>query len=300
MQSSDSLKTHSSSFMTGVNNKDHTTFKNSCLLCKANHRLLFCDEFKKLKVDKRIELVRQNNLCENCLLANHNVSNCRKQGICTVPGCGKKHTRYIHVKRSNANVTGGVNSFETNSVKLNEAETDFLLPVVPVIVNDKIHTHAFLDFGSTTSFCTKDLVDRLDVKGVDVRYNLNTMSQTDEHKQSSMVSLTLTSLDNSQSLPLSNVFVVDSIPAKCPSLSKDKYAHLHDIPVTADVSEVKLLIGLNNVEALVPCEIRRGKYGEPFAMRTMFGRTVSGPASETEHVTKTAVSHFVNKSSLAC
>jgi hypothetical protein len=75
---------------------------------------------------------------------------------------------------------------------LNEAENDFLLPVVPVIVNDKIHTHAFLDFGSTTSFCTKDLVDRLDVKGVDVRYNLNTMSQTDEHKQSSMVSLTLT------------------------------------------------------------------------------------------------------------
>ena len=68
-----------------------------CVLCGAAHRLFYCDTFKSLKPVQRLKVVKDNKLCENCLLSNHEVSTCRKPSVCSVPNCGKKHTRFIHI-----------------------------------------------------------------------------------------------------------------------------------------------------------------------------------------------------------
>lgn len=56
------------------------------------------------------------------------------------------------------------------------------LPVVPVKVRAKgsdttVHTYAFLDGGSNTSFCSEQLMKRLGVKGVNTTISLTTMER---------------------------------------------------------------------------------------------------------------------------
>ena len=42
------------------------------------------------------------------------------------------------------------------------------------------------------------------------------------------------------------------------------------------VEEVKVLIGMNNSDALIPLEVKKGKAGEPFAVRYMLGLNING------------------------
>ena len=69
-----------------------------CVVCQGHHRLFYCETFKSLPAQDRIGVVKRHNLCENCLLGNHNVDSCFKTSICSVPGCGKKYTKFYMLK----------------------------------------------------------------------------------------------------------------------------------------------------------------------------------------------------------
>ena len=294
--STDLPKKQSTSLITSTNvhpQKTKSSYRSPCVVCRGEHRLFYCDDFKKMKVPERIDVVRKFKLCENCLLANHDVKNCRKQSTCSVPDCGRKHTKFIHMpENSSAN---SEQSVVANSVNLSD---DIHLPVVPVIVNGSCETYALLDSGSTNSFCSQNLVDELGIKGAVVKYSLNTLSHANESKQSKVVSLNLNSQDGTESLSLSNVFVVDSIPVRCSSFDKDKYPHLNGLPIVQNVSKVNVLIGQDNSEALIPLEVKRGNKGSPFAVRTMFGWSLNGPASVASPVNKTVISYFIAANSV--
>ena len=47
--------------------------------------------------DKKVKLVRNKGLCENCLYSNHNTQNCRNSSTCSIPGCGRKHSKFLHI-----------------------------------------------------------------------------------------------------------------------------------------------------------------------------------------------------------
>ena len=66
--------------------------KNVCALCSKEHKQFGCDKFKVMKPEERIKFVRSKRLCDNCLSPNHIAAKCLKQSVCSVPGCGKKHT----------------------------------------------------------------------------------------------------------------------------------------------------------------------------------------------------------------
>ena len=68
-----------------------------CILCAQSHKLMYCRKFKSLNPRERYNFVVQNKLCENCLLGNHNVKNCYKSTVCSVPSCSKKHSKFIHI-----------------------------------------------------------------------------------------------------------------------------------------------------------------------------------------------------------
>ena len=68
-----------------------TSFKQSkrpekeCVVCQGHHRLFYCETFKSLSVRDRIVVVKRHNLCENCLLGNHNVDSCFKNPFAVFP-----------------------------------------------------------------------------------------------------------------------------------------------------------------------------------------------------------------------
>jgi hypothetical protein len=271
-----------------------------CILCGQSHRLFYCDTFKSLKPLQRFQVVKDHKLCENCLLSNHVVSNCRKPSVCSVEGCGKKHTKFIHIDQVNndRNVDTTVSGSHENRVKvvnnsITKVGTDVYVPVVSVKVNHKCDALALLDTASTSTFCTRKLVDELNIKGSSVTYVLSTLNCAEKSKCSQVVNICLMSQDGINCLNLSNVYVIDEIPVKGCTVDVTKFDHLCDLPIEKSISGVDILLGQDNAEALLPLQLKRGKKGEPFAVRTLFGWSVNGPSMINELTTQSVVSHFI-------
>ncbi|KAG1653031.1 Pro-Pol polyprotein [Nymphon striatum] len=258
-----------------------------CPLCGESHRLFYCEQFKSFKPIERLNFVKGKKLCENCLLNNHVTANCRKPGNCTV--CGERHTRFIHVS-SNGNqintnmspnlVSEGTQDVSNNNnivdvnVRGNDLLKQIMLPVVPVTVNDSIHT--LLDSGSTNSFCTEQLAEQLNIKGEKTTLNLSTLEKSQSKRLSEVVSLTVNNGDNS--LFMSRVYLVKSIPVPVinfkDTLNTIKYLKDIKLPQTG---KVDILIGQDCPEALIPLDVRKGKEGGPYAIKTCLGWSLCGP-----------------------
>ena len=109
--------------------------------------------------------------------------------------------------------------------------------------------------------------------------------------KSEAVDLEVKSRNGQDLLFMSHVYVVKDIPVKAPCVKVERYRHLQNLPLARGPVEVEILIGQDNAEALIPLEVSKGKTGEPFAMRTMLGWTVNGPAGEVTN--KEVISHFI-------
>lgn len=69
----------------------------TCAACKSKpHPLYLCDEFKRMTVPKRIELIKGAKLCYNCLRSHKNEP-CRFSN-CTV--CQKRHNTMLHLNNN--------------------------------------------------------------------------------------------------------------------------------------------------------------------------------------------------------
>jgi len=284
----------------------------SCIVCDGDHRVLFCDKFKGMKLADRISVVKDHRLCENCLIPNHRAADCRKPAVCSVPGCGRKHTRYIHVnssQESNTSVVGNSSrtSGETshhpgqrsNSVScaLSDVSAKISVPVVSVVVNNEVTVNALLDSGSTSSFCSRSLANQLKLNGEKFAYTLNTLSKTDEDKLTEIVNLDVESVDGNEYLRMSNVIIVDRIPVNVQKVDTQAFPHLCDVTTPNGGSTIDLLIGQDHAVAFVPLETRVGRRGDPFAVKTLFGWAINGPSSPVT-VNQRVVSHFVTTSSI--
>ncbi|KAJ8018245.1 hypothetical protein HOLleu_43866 [Holothuria leucospilota] len=86
--------------------------KQLCVLCSGDHLLFGCDVFKAKRPEERLKIARDFKLCFNCLQPGHNSSSCRLNRTCTVSGCGRKHTKFLHqIKANSDNVVIGVAAF---------------------------------------------------------------------------------------------------------------------------------------------------------------------------------------------
>lgn len=63
-----------------------------CPLCNGPHALIRCDEFKALPPNHRRAQIARLNLCENCLIGNHQVDSC-SHGACRK--CDSKHNSML-------------------------------------------------------------------------------------------------------------------------------------------------------------------------------------------------------------
>ena len=67
-----------------------------------------------------------------------------------------------------------------------------------------------------------------------------------------------------------------NIPVIMPSCKGSSFSHIQGLPIHYDRVKVEVLIGQDNSEGLVPLDVRRGKPGELFAVRTMLGWALNG------------------------
>ena len=243
-----------------------------CHLCSKSHKLYTCYKFRSMPIDKRCDYVKTNNLCVLCLSNDHLVSECRSTYVCKINNCGKKHSSSLHVY-PDVQLPSLTSSVRSNG------NPDVYMPTVPVVIDGTLHTCALLDTGSSTTFCSKRLVDELKIQGAKMSYKLQTLHGSKD-RFSEAVDFQVSSKDGTECLYLKNVLVVDDIPVENSSISDlSRYPHLKDLAFSQE-SQVDVLIGQDNSAALVPLEVRSGPVGTPFATLTKMGWTLNGYASD--------------------
>ena len=277
-----------------------------CVVCHQQHRLFRCESFKAMHPNARLEVVKRNKLCYLCFYP-HMVKDCKMKFRCTVSGCGRRHSKFIHTDEVSPRVVPApATSVSSDPIaptapasigNANVSGMSVYMPIVPVKVNNNAKTvYALLDSGSTNTFVTSSLSSELGLQESVTSYNISTIQATSTI--SKMVSFHLRSIDGDNAIGLSNVLVTPHIPAQRPGNLVDvmSYPHLSGLPLDCGrVDRVDIIIGCDNAHLLTPYEVRREPSGknEPYATRSYFGWALCGPVPGTGNQ---AFSHFVQGS----
>ncbi|XP_065075314.1 uncharacterized protein LOC135699069 [Ochlerotatus camptorhynchus] len=71
----------------------------TCGICDDSHSVNNCNVLKQMPMSKRVEKVKEKQLCFNCLKRGHRVSQCRSRA-CTISGCGAFRDPFDSRRRS--------------------------------------------------------------------------------------------------------------------------------------------------------------------------------------------------------
>ena len=324
-----STKTKASSFgsvmsktSANVNSKSsisgsrHVTQVGSCWYCKNTSHILFdCKDFKQIPVEDRISFVKESKLCHKCLSSKHKTRECKRSKLCSVTGCkGLYHHTLLHKfattkehppKTSSEDkavvpVTCGFTKSESCS---NSDNSHVYLCIVPVRVSfgeNVVSTYAFLDQGSTHSFCKRSLLQELKASGTRERLQLKTITGTTNDMDSVSCNLVVSDLDSDSSFSLSNVHSVENIPVQPNNVSVDaevcKLPHLQDINLKSlPHASANLLIGADVPELFCIYSARRGPRGTPCAIETALGWSLLGPSLSPSQGSNCTVNFIVKK-----
>ncbi|KAL7844709.1 hypothetical protein SRHO_G00232480 [Serrasalmus rhombeus] len=163
---------------------------------------------------------------------------------------------------------------------------DCKLAIVPVKVKSKksertVETHAFLDQGSSASFCTVGLLDKLNLAGRKTKILLRTMGQEKVVDSFIVTELEVAGLDSDVYCEMPDLFTQHRMPVNVCSIPKqqdlDDWPHLKHIYLPEIEAQVELLNGMHMPRALEPLEVVWSVGDGPFAIKTVLGWTVNGP-----------------------
>ena len=289
--------------------KTKTNYK--CPKCNDLHYLNQCSAFRSLSVKDRLKFVQEQRLCVNCFQPGHRGKDCPHSWACNVEGCGLKHNRWLHLPMTSEPAASTVDNkqpaaqlFEptTNTSNPNtRKETNVIvastgvsqgkvaLPIKPVLVKGAnsvcVMAYALHDNGSSGSFCSEGLLKKLGLPAKTVTANLTTVDRKELEVKAKIVDLGLESVVDGTTYKMYQVLTRESLNISTDNMASaeelSKWNHLAGVDIPdIDASEVELLIGQDNPGLLVPLEVREGREGEPFAVRTRLGWGINGPRSE--------------------
>jgi hypothetical protein len=303
-----------------------------CVICQDTHDLFNCSRFKAMSVDERIHIAKSNKLCFNCLKPNHTAEKCRANRTCSIQGCTKKHTKFLHkstpssvdsganrahpsTSATNGHVTGNITEGTEIEGQQGSTQTSVTsghigagamrsaLPIVPVLVfnpatQESLHTHALLDTGFTNSFCTCSLARQLGVTGHKEILSLSTLERANSRSVTQVVKLKVSDINGKNFIDMDNVYVKMDLPIgldnMATSVDISRWPHLDSIQLpVVNIGSVELLIGQDTPEALLPIDVIRGEPNSPYAVKTVLGWALHGPLGVKQDVTQTVLSNFV-------
>ena len=280
-----------------------------CSCCGETHHLVECQTFLSWCADTRAQFVARQRLCFVCLEPGHRIRNCRYARPCGRNGCVMRHHELLHGSRR---VVQGPASYSSvlpsdrtetaqsqqevrvdTSTKRTVTSTSFprpddsvtLLQIVPVRIHgeasDFQDVFALLDPGSQTSLCTDDVLSSLKITGVRSNLCLQNVEGTGVPHSSQRVRSMVSCDANCESMiEVPEAFSVPMINVNPPHITAEQKAswkHVSDLNIHDYKNvEIKLLLGANVLEAILQEEARVGAPGQPVAVKTAFGWTLTG------------------------
>lgn len=296
-----------SSFLTGIEKDtiNNETFSNdndkskkcTCMICHEEHQITSCPQLKIMSLSDRWDMVMEKKLCFGCLKKGHQSRDCFKKKPCSE--CNKKHATLLHPPGSIASertkltkdAATQATSLRCRTNSIPNQKTKMVLPVVPVKVrltnsDEYVETYALLDSGSTSTFCTDSLLQRLQARGKKSRIKLTTLGSTNEIDTVIVDNLNVSDIDDNKSIHLPAVLSRPNIP-----VSKEEIPTQEDVDRWPQLQErlhlekldsgVDLLIGVDVPEALRPKETIRTD-GGPYATKVELGWVINGPVERRQ------------------
>ncbi|KAL7849609.1 hypothetical protein SRHO_G00212320 [Serrasalmus rhombeus] len=268
--------------------QDCHTFVKICLFCKGGHMLESCSLLDKKPHDEKISFLKRNGICFGCLCTGHISKECRKRLSCKM--CDFRHPSILHIHHKEKKEIKS--DTETDNVPVTVQTsgltggrwTRLSLPLYQLSSKKSqrtVETYAFLDQGSSASFCTVGLLDKLNLAGRKTKILLRTMGQEKVVDSFIVTELEVAGLGSDVYCEMPDLFTQHRMPVNVCNIPKqqdlDDWPHLKHVYLPEIEVHVELLIGMNMPRALEPLEVVRSVGDGPFAIKTVLGWTVNGP-----------------------
>ena len=289
-----------------------------CPICdEGEHGVSQCRRFIDMDPNERLDTALRKQICFMCLIPGHITRECTNPVKCQAKECGQRHATMLHeadweglrrvsrekreVKASSSPETEGYHGHHVASshhVLGSKVALPFLLvKVTSPETGISVKTYALLDSGSSVSLCQDKLLQMLKARGRTEKMSLTTLERRNHEATARVVSLKVSSLYGNEELAIPQVFARPSLHLSSGNLVTEaevrRWPHLKDLPLHhAEMDDVTLLIGQVCPEALMPLTTIPGGKGEPYAVMTCLGWSVSGPVSHNT-VKVPPTSHYI-------
>lgn len=276
-------------------NKNKLSSNQSCLYCSmSNHVLEKCFHFKEKTHKDKVNFIKEKGICFGCFKAGHTSKECRNRMDCSV--CHQKHPTVLHIEQDNAAFSKrpqqppSVSTISTMTQTCGHIEAGdedhSVLSIVAVQVRSQkcktpVQTYAFLDPGSTGTFCTESLSRKMNVKGKRANILLRTMGNKSIVNTNIISGLQVAALDNNDYIDLPDVINQKTMPVSKYNVPHqndiDKWPYLQNVKLHDIDADVELLIGTDASKVMEPWELINSKDEGPYAVRTRVGWVINGP-----------------------
>lgn len=306
MQQHNSKEKHSSKQVYSQSVNSHS--KDKCPVCSCSHQIRQCPNFNQLNQERKLEIVRKNGLCINCLGLGHIVARCPSTRTCF--HCRKRHHSLLHI---GSNKLRDQTNIETNHAHIEQIETTesaletqepinalhagkignggrilLATALVTLISTNGVRTtvRALLDQGSEACFITEAVVQRLNLKRDSVNADVVGLGRSEAGNAKSKVHVTMLTKDTEQRSIDIHALVFKSLTNLLPSQTIPvlKWNHLQNLdladPKYFEPSKIDLLLGADVYAQIIQAGLRKGPVGAPTAQRTMLGWILSGEIIE--------------------
>ncbi|KAL3967647.1 phylloquinone omega-hydroxylase/docosahexaenoic acid omega-hydroxylase [Sarotherodon galilaeus] len=262
-----------------------------CLFChKGGHNLNTCRLLKQKSHREKLDFLKSKSLhtCETC---------------------SQKHPTILHkeqysppdsdaksIREPAASFSPAAGSKTCGCTGAGEAVC--ALSIVPVKVrcsrsNATVESYAFLDPGSTGTFCTDELMRDLHVTGKRSNILLCTMGKEATISTHVIMGLEVSGLDEDNFLKIPQVFTQAEIPVTKENIPQqsdvDRWPYLKEVQLKQIDGKIGMLIGTNVPKALEPWKVINSEGNGPYAVKTALGWTINGPLLREEGIAQGAV-----------
>ena len=188
---------------------DNKETKKACIYCNdTSHLTDKCKQLSSQPFSDRTEFVKTKGLCYGCLKPGHLSKECRYRSTCDI--CKRRHPTSLHdenkvhenevpnleSKHNPDSVSRECANFTKRSSGNTRAGThgQCTMAIVPVKVRLRngikaVQTYAFMDPGSTVTFCSESLAEQLGASGPRKSITLDTMGKSYSMKHISSMDL---------------------------------------------------------------------------------------------------------------
>lgn len=273
-----------------------TAFERPCLFCEKNHTFEHCELFQSRPNTERIEYMKTNGMCFGCLTKGHVSRTCKKKMTCEK--CSLSHPTILHILRDKQkddrrddHVLPASSAMVSVKDDMHTGETrECTLAIVPVKVkmfnSDKIiHTYAFLDPGSSATFCADSLKRKLNAPGKNCKILLRTMGQERPVSSSVVSGLEISNMTGQTFHKLPEVYTQTKLPVSKHHIPKqdsiNKWKYLHEVKIPQVDADIELLVGTNAAKLMEPWKIINSRGSGPYAVKTPLGWVLNGLMQET-------------------